>query len=718
MTPALTIAFSYAAFAALWILLSDRVVGWLFTDPQAIVLASTVKGWLFVAVTACLLYWLMRRRQQEQQALPSISGGLARTLIGTLVVAIVGLTGFAAWHTFHRQHSKEVERLQTIAELKSQQIANWLQERHSDAELLRDSPAIASAYRHWRAQGAAANDGQLPAVLERFRQHSKADAVLLFAPSGQLLWSSGRRAGMTPALQQAMQRSAADGQIRRTAPDSDAQGELHLDLVVPLAGVSEAPPLLVLRSDPASWLYPTLAQWPLPSPSAETLLFRQDGQEIVFLNELRHRPASAGKLRLPLAHEDLLAARIRRGEARLGTAISGVDYRDVPVLGVVQEIAGSDWFLVAKIDLAELHEATFGETLWVILSGLFALFATLVGVLVLRQRQQLLLADGIRKSQDERLQALALLGAIADASSDAIFAKDRSGRYLLFNRAAEQVTGKRAAEILGHDDHLLFPPEEAELVMANDREVMRSQSVTTFEERLQTEQGYRVFLATKGPLPDADGQIIGMFGISRDITERDRAAEVLRQSEQRFQDIVAASTDWIWEVDSEWRYTYVSDSVARLLGYPAAELLGKTLFELMPVDEAEHIRKFLTYAAARQQPIRNLETISRSRDGSLCQMLTSATPIIDADGRLQGYRGLNHDVTDKKFTELFLRQQAEELGQRNEELERFNRAMVGREIDMIELKKTVNALARELGREPPHRLGFLDAEAPPPELRL
>jgi PAS domain S-box-containing protein len=715
MTPALTIAFSYAAFAALWILLSDRIVGWLFTDPTAIVLASTVKGWLFVAVTAGLLYWLMRGRPENLAPLPAISGGLLRALIAVLVIAIVALTAFGALRTYGQQRDKEVERLQTIAELKSQQIGNWLQERHSDGELLRGSPSVARQYQLWRDQGEAANGGQLPVVLEQFRQRSKTDALLLLDHQGKLLWNSGSSAGLTPALQLAVRQATVDGRIRQVPPDVDSLGHLHLDLLVPLAGVGAEPPLIVLRSDPASWLEPLLASWPVHSLTAESLLFRQDGEEIVFINELRHREESAGKLRLPLSSKDLLTARSRRGESRLGEASSGIDYRDANVLGVVQAIPGSDWFLLAKIDVAELHDATFGEALWIVLSGLSALFATLVGAVVLRQRQQLLLTEVIRKSQDERLQALTLLGAIADASGDAIFAKDRDGRYLLFNRAAEQLSGKAAGEIIGHDDRALFPPAQAALVMANDREVMQRQSLVTFEEHLQTEQGERLFLATKGPLRDADGQITGLFGISRDITERDRAAEVLRQSEQRFQDIVTASSDWIWEVDGEWRYTYVSGSVAKLLGYPADELLGKALFELMPDEEVGRIRSFLSYTAERQLPIRNLETVSLSRDGSLCQVLISATPIIDSQGRLCGYRGLNHDITDKKFAELFLRQQAEELGQRNQELERFNQAMVGREIDMIELKKAVNALSRELGRAPPYRLDFLEDETLPAE---
>ena len=122
-------------------------------------------------------------------------------------------------------------------------------------------------------------------------------------------------------------------------------------------------------------------------------------------------------------------------------------------------------------------------------------------------------------AQAEKLRALQLLAAIADNSSDAIFAKDREGRYLLVNRSAERVVGKTAAQMVGQDDTFLFPLQ-AEAICANDRRVMDENRINTYEETLATADGERIFLATKGPLRDDQGRVIGMFGISRDITER------------------------------------------------------------------------------------------------------------------------------------------------------------------------------------------------------
>lgn len=714
MLPALTIAFIYAAFAALWILLSDKAVAWLFTDPTSILMASTLKGWLFVAVTTFLLYALMRRRTPAETVPPLGPSGLSRTPLVVLAIVIVALTAIGVTTTVTQQQEKEVARLQAIADLKAQQVANWLKERQGDAEFVQTSAFFAGQYQRWRTTGEMSIAKQLLDRLEQFRHSRGFATVFMLDHDGQRLGASiDNAAEPSVDLRRTAQQAARDGQIHRMNPAIDVDGKVYLDLVVPLTGIAESPPLVVLRANLADWLFLTLETWPFPSSTAESVLFRRDGEQIVFLNELRHHKDSAGKLRFPVVDTELLATKLLRGEAAVGEAITGRDYRDVPVIGVIRAIAGTDWFMIAKMDRAELYQEVLKDAAWVALAGILCLFAAGVGSVVLRQRQQLLIADGIRRSQEERMRALNLLGAIADASDDAIFAKDRAGRYLLFNRAAEQITGQPASAVLGQDDTLLFPAEQAALVMANDRQVMQDNRLVTFQEYVRTAGGEAIFLATKGPLRDANDDIIGMFGISHDITARQAAEDALRESEKRFQDIVTASADWIWEVDSEWRYTYVSDTVTNLLGYTAQEILGKTPFAFMPPEEAERVRALLEKTLARQQPIRNLENINLCKDGSLCHVLTSGTPIIDSHGILQGYRGLDHDITDKKYTELFLRQQAEGLSQRNTELERFNQAMVGREIEMIELKKTINELSRQLGREPPHRLSCLESSADP-----
>ena len=123
----------------------------------------------------------------------------------------------------------------------------------------------------------------------------------------------------------------------------------------------------------------------------------------------------------------------------------------------------------------------------------------------------------------DQLETFRLLQNLADSSDDAIFAKDLQGRYLIFNRAACEFVGKPAEQVLGQDDRAIFPAEQAEMLLATNRRVIAQGRVETIEETVQTSRGETTFIATKGPLRDARGQIVGTFGISRDITERKRA---------------------------------------------------------------------------------------------------------------------------------------------------------------------------------------------------
>ncbi len=123
-----------------------------------------------------------------------------------------------------------------------------------------------------------------------------------------------------------------------------------------------------------------------------------------------------------------------------------------------------------------------------------------------------------------------LLSEIAENSSDAIYAKDTGGRYLFVNCETLRITGKSSEELLGYHDLELFPQAQAEIFIANDQSVLKDNQIKTFEEMVSTPHGDVTFLATKGPLMDAEGHVYGLFGISRNITERKAIEVALRNS--------------------------------------------------------------------------------------------------------------------------------------------------------------------------------------------
>lgn len=328
----------------------------------------------------------------------------------------------------------------------------------------------------------------------------------------------------------------------------------------------------------------------------------------------------------------------------------------------------------------------------------------LLYVLVKRQNAQLHAAHEAELAIcQERKRSLELLAAIVDNSADAIYAKDGTGRYLLFNRAACRFIGKAATEVVGHDDREIFPTVLAESLIAVDRRVMASGQTETNEVVIDVTGDSRTLLATKGPLHDAGGKIVGIFGISRDITERKRADEALRLSELRFRAIVEQTLAGIYIIQDD-HFRYVNPAFANMFGYGTpAELIDSLPISALitPADRvmvAENIRRRLAGEIADI----HYSFVGLRRDGRMID--------VEVHGRAFEYEGRPAVIGLIQDISLRIRTEAE-LRQRNEELERFNRATVGRELEMIELKKRVNELSRELGREPPYILTFLESDA-------
>jgi two-component system, sensor histidine kinase and response regulator len=126
------------------------------------------------------------------------------------------------------------------------------------------------------------------------------------------------------------------------------------------------------------------------------------------------------------------------------------------------------------------------------------------------------------------------------------------------------------------------------------------------------------------------------------------AEQSLRESEERFRAIVETTLDWIWEVDADGCYTYVSPTAQRLLGYAPAEMLGRHFTAFMPPGEAERVNARFAASSAAAAPFSLLENTCLHCDGSAVEMESSGIPIRDAAGAVRGYRGIDRDITERK----------------------------------------------------------------------
>ena len=583
-----------------------------------------------------------------------------RTFLWMALVAvlIVGLTAARIVFDFARHQETETARLHAIAGMKTRQLGDWLAERRNDAAFLNSSADLGEHYRNWRKHGDASGRQALLDQLEHFRHSRSYMSMLLLDEQGELLWdSTNGEFPIDPGLRKAALQAVATRQSGQPLLYRDAHNRLHLDIVTTLPGMGSATgPLIVMHAEPSDRFFPMLQSWPIPSASAETLLVRRDNDDILYLSNLRHRADSAARLRVPLSSPRLLAAIALRGPLRENRMIEGIDYRDVPAMGVAHSVPGTDWLLIAKLDRAEVVADAWSASRVTVLVGVLVLFMLAAGTLVLHQRERLAASRRVRENMAEKLRALELLEALVDATDNTVFVKDTEGRYLLYNRAGCRRVGKNRHEILGQDASAIFPPDEAERLKAIDRATIAENRASSRDERLSTVDGVRVMHITRGPLHDDDGKIIGVFGIAADITERNSAEEQLRKLslavEQSPESIVITNINGVIE--------YVNAAFTATTGYGRDDVIGRNPKILQSGKTPHETYESLWRSLDQGKPWKG-EFINRRRDGSEYVEFAIITPIHQSDGRVTHYVAVKEDVTEKKRLGLELDQHRHHL---------------------------------------------------------
>ncbi len=289
-----------------------------------------------------------------------------------------------------------------------------------------------------------------------------------------------------------------------------------------------------------------------------------------------------------------------------------------------------------------------------------------------------------KRTEAELRKTHSLLSSITEGSTDAIYIKDIQGRYLLFNKEAARVTGKKQEEVIGKDDYFLFPDDEAKKVMDGDRRVMESGKVMTYEEVVTITDGKLTYLSTKGSVYNDEGKVSGLFGIARDITERKRvdtelrkayeqlraadeqmraqynslvqSERSLRESEERYRLSFKNVSDVIYTIDANFRISSLSPSVERILGYKVEELIDRPIRDLnilSPASMEDAISSTSLVLSGKRIPASIYEFIAKDGKKKIGEITTS--PLYDGN-TIIGIIGVARDITERKQAEEKLRE--------------------------------------------------------------
>jgi len=237
--------------------------------------------------------------------------------------------------------------------------------------------------------------------------------------------------------------------------------------------------------------------------------------------------------------------------------------------------------------------------------------------------------------------------ALVESSNDMIWEMDQLGNYTYVSPRVRDILGYEPQRVVGQSALSFMTPADSAKTLL----ILRKATINTTINEIGThlhKDGRQVVLETSGmAFAGNTGQLAGLRGVSRDITERIEAELALKESEERFRNLVETTSDWIWEVDTKGNYTYASPQIGDLLGYTPAELIGKRFTETMPEKEAATMGVLFADVAERGVPIHSLVNINRHKDGRIVVLETSAVPFYDKNWNIQGYRGIGRDITDR-----------------------------------------------------------------------
>jgi PAS domain S-box-containing protein len=510
--------------------------------------------------------------------------------------------GYIVYMQYQQKYRTEVEyQLTAVAKLKMHQLVQWRKERLSDANIFYKNDVFSDLIKRYFNNSADTDAkrriqtwmGQIftSSSYDRICLHDAAGTEHLSFPKEQIQTSFIFSARSTDVMK------SANVEFQDFYRD-EKNNQVYLTVLVPVLDEYDSVKtlgILGLRIDPRQYLYPLIEEWPTPSKTAETLILRREGSEVLFLNELRFQKNTALNLRTPLNNIHSAAVKAALGQEGI---VEGIDYRGEPVIAYVCAVPHSPWFLVVRMDSSELY-APMRERLWlmIILVG-----ALLIGVgasvsLVWRHQrsrfyeEQYQTTEALRESENR-------FRTLWNNSLDAMRLTDASGTIVMVNRAFYRLFEKTDEEIVGSSIATTYSPNHNRKILDHYCERFQNHTIAPFlEKKVTLWNGDERCLELSNSFLTFSGKGELLLSVFRDITERKLLEETLAESEGKFS-VAFKTSPYAMSITEpqNGRFIEINDTFSTMTGFTREETIDNASVGMdLWVDEKDrhHVVKEL-----------------------------------------------------------------------------------------------------------------------------
>ena len=546
--------------------------------------------------------------------------------------------------------------ISAVTELKVSQVVRWRYEREGDALMIRNDAAMGREIEAILA-------GRLPGEelltwVESFCAHDGYLSVTLFDAKGRIRFSAGHHSDTIGAtgLQMLQEVLRNEEVLFSDLRFSDVIQAPIIDLFVPVPrrGEREGLPIGILRLciDPSDFLFPLLQSWPTPSETGEIMLLRREQDAVLSLNKLRHQDGGALKTRLPLTDETSVVTKAGLGVEGM---VEGVDYRGVPVLASIEKVPRSSWILLAKIDQKEIYEILEHQTLFIGIIAFLAILAAGAIIALWWRNQRAAFYRSQYQAEVERRALATQFDYLLKYANDIILLANGSGNLVEANDRAVSTYGYSRNELLqmNIDD---LRGTDSSLDTETMKKLSREHDGVVFETVHRKKD--RTLFPVEVSLRAVEIEGSTYFqGILRDITERKRAEESLRERETLLRESQRVGRIGSYVLDLQSGRWTSSEALDEIFGIgPDAERNIETWEQLLhPEDRALMLQYFRKDVVGAKHPFDREYRIVRHVDGAERWVWGKGALEIGQDGTPRSMIGTIQDITERRRTEDALR---------------------------------------------------------------